>query len=55
MVATDLMVFAGIELEVATAAVREGIQSQRVAVPPTTVPVPFSWLGWLRMPFARNR
>jgi hypothetical protein len=54
MVATDLMVVAGIEPPEAVEAVREGIQSHRVADPPT-VRRPFSWGSWLSMPFARNR
>jgi hypothetical protein len=33
MVATDVMVFAGIDLDAAVQAVREGILEQRVAVP----------------------
>ncbi len=54
MVATDLMVFAGIEPDEAAAAVREGMQSQRVTVPAATPRLPFSWLRWLRMPFSRK-
>jgi hypothetical protein len=51
MVATDLMVVAGIESEDAVAAVREGIESRRVRAPPKTRRLPFSWRRWLRMPF----
>lgn len=55
MVATDLMVVAGIEPGDAAAAVREGIESRRVRVPPAPARLPFSWRRWLRMPFIRNR
>jgi Fusaric acid resistance protein-like len=54
MVATDLMVVAGIELDDALAAVREGIESQRVAAPPKAAELPFSWRRWLRMPLSRK-
>jgi hypothetical protein len=53
MVATDLMVFAGIEPDEAAAAVREAIRSREVRPPPETVELPFSWRRWLRMPFSR--
>jgi uncharacterized membrane protein YgaE (UPF0421/DUF939 family) len=53
MVATDLMVFAGMELEDAQGAVREGIEARRVARPPRAAR-PFSWRRWLRMPFSRT-
>ena len=54
MVATDLMVFAGIEFDHAVAAVREGIESGRVPAPPEAAHLPFSWRRWLRMPFSRK-
>ena len=54
LVAIDLMVVAGIDPDDAVAAVRGGIESQRVPAPPAIVE-PFSWLRWLRMPFTRNR
>jgi len=53
MVATDLMVFAGIDPDDAVAAVREGIESRRVPDPPEVVDLPF-WRRWLRMPFSRT-
>ena len=55
LVATDLMVFSGIELEAASTAVREGIGSQRVAPPAATASPRLSWRRWLRKPFARER
>jgi len=54
MVATDLMVFAGMELDDAIAAVRGGIEARKVPPPPRTAR-PFSWRRWLRMPFSRTR
>jgi hypothetical protein len=54
MVAIDLMVFAGMELDDAIAAVREGIEARRVPPPPQAAR-PFSWRRWLRMPFSRAR
>jgi Fusaric acid resistance protein-like len=54
MVATDLMVVAGIEFNDAVAAMREGIESRRVPAPPEVVQLPFSWRRWLRMPFSRK-
>jgi Fusaric acid resistance protein-like len=54
MVATDLMVFAGIEPDDAVAAVMEGIQSREVRPPPEAARPPFSWRRWLRMPFSRK-
>jgi hypothetical protein len=54
MVATDLMVFAGIEPDEAAAAVREGIRSREVRSPPAPAGPPFSWRRWLRMPFSRK-
>jgi hypothetical protein len=44
-VATDLMVFAGVDLDDAVEAVREGILEQRVAA---RAPPPRRRLGWLR-------
>jgi hypothetical protein len=55
IVATDLMIFAGIDPEGAVAAVREGIESQHVSAPAEAPQLPFSWRGWLRMPFSRTR
>jgi uncharacterized membrane protein YgaE (UPF0421/DUF939 family) len=54
MVATDLMVVAGIEPDEAVDAVREGIESRRVASPPEAPQLPFSWRRWLRRPFSRK-
>jgi FtsH-binding integral membrane protein len=54
MVATDLMVFAGIESDDAVAAVREGIQSRHVPAPPTSARLPFSLLRWLRRLFGQT-
>lgn len=54
MVATDLMIFAGIESADAADAVREGIDSRRVAVPPAAGP-PLGWLRRVRLPFRRTR
>jgi hypothetical protein len=51
MVATDLMVFAGIDQADAVEAVREGISEHRVSTPPQ----PFNWRRWLRWPFKRWR
>jgi uncharacterized membrane protein YgaE (UPF0421/DUF939 family) len=45
LVATDLMVFAGVDLDDAVEAVREGILEQRVAAP---APAPRRRFGWLR-------
>jgi hypothetical protein len=45
LVATDLMVFAGVDLDDAVEAVREGILEQRVAPP---APAPRRRFGWLR-------
>lgn len=55
LVAIDLMVVAGIELEDAVAAVRQGIQSRRVPAPPEAAQARFSWRRWLRMPFRLDR
>ena len=44
MVATDLMVFAGVDLDDAVEAVREGILEQRV----TPAPIPGGRFHWLR-------
>lgn len=52
IVATDLMVFAGIEPGDAAAAIREGIESRQVAAPPAAG-LPSGWLRRLRMPFRR--
>jgi hypothetical protein len=52
MVATDLMVFAGMDLEDALAAVREGIEARKVPPPPQAAR-PFTWRRWLKMPFSR--
>ena len=52
MVATDLMIFAGIEPAEAAAAVLEGIESRRVAVPPASGR-PLGWLRRVKLPFRR--
>jgi hypothetical protein len=44
MVATDLIVFAGVDFDEAVEAVREGILEQRV----TPVPIPGGRFRWLR-------
>jgi hypothetical protein len=54
MVATDLMVFAGIDSEEAVTAVEEGLRSRDVRSPPKAPASPFSWRSWLRMPFRRK-
>lgn len=54
MAATDLMIFAGIEPADAAAAIREGIESRRVAVPPAPGR-PLGWLQRVRLPFRRTR
>lgn len=49
MVAADIMVFAGVEIEDARDAVRKGTQGFRVAAPPPTVRVPLDlrkWRSW---------
>jgi hypothetical protein len=51
IVATDLMVFAGVDQEKAVEAVRAGISEQRVSTPPQL----FSWRRPLRWPFKRWR
>ena len=53
MVATDLMVFAGIDADNAVSAVREGLRSRDVRSPPETLQLP-SWRRWLRLPFRRR-
>jgi fusaric acid resistance family protein len=53
IVAVDLMVFAGMELDDAVAAVREGIEARKVPPPPKATR-PFSWRRWLRMPLSRT-
>jgi fusaric acid resistance family protein len=55
MVATDLMVFAGIEPDEAATAVRDGVRSRDVRSPPQPAQLPFTWRRWLRMPFNRKR
>ena len=45
MLAIDLMVFAGVDLDAAVAAVREGILEHRVPAP---APAPRGPVGWLR-------
>ena len=50
LVATDLMVFAGVNLDDAVEAVREGILEQRVAAPARA---PRRRLGWLRRRLTR--
>jgi hypothetical protein len=54
MVATDLMVFAGIDSDDAVAAVREGLRSRDVRSPPATAHLPSTWRRWLRLPFGRR-
>lgn len=53
MVATDLMVFAGIDSHDAATAVREGLRSRVVRSPPEPARRP-SWRRWLRLPFNRR-
>ena len=54
IVATDLMIFAGVDPDEAFAAVREGVRSRSVAAPPESPRLPLSWRRWLRMPFGRK-
>jgi uncharacterized membrane protein YgaE (UPF0421/DUF939 family) len=53
MVATDLMVFAGIESDEAVVAVQEGVRSHAVRPLPEAPKSPF-WRRRLRMPFSRK-
>jgi hypothetical protein len=55
IVATDLMVFAGVDLGDAVEAVRAGISEHRVPAPPQEDARPFSWRRWLRLPFEQRR
>ena len=54
MVATDLMVFAGVDTRDAVEAVRAGISEYRVPAPPHEDAQPFSWRRWLRLPFQQG-
>jgi Fusaric acid resistance protein-like len=54
MVATDLMVFAGVEPLDAVTAVRKGIESRPVPAPPEDTRVPFSLRRWWRTRFGRT-
>jgi uncharacterized membrane protein YgaE (UPF0421/DUF939 family) len=54
MVATDLMIFSGIDAVDAAAAVLEGIESRLVAVPPAAGQ-PLGWLRRIRLPSRRSR
>jgi hypothetical protein len=54
MVATDLMVFAGIDSDDAVAAVRDGLRSRDVRSPPAAARLPPAWRRWLRLPFSRR-
>ncbi|MDQ3889239.1 MAG: FUSC family protein [Actinomycetota bacterium] len=53
LAATDLMVFAGVDVAEAIEAVRAGISEAHVTNPPP--PERFTWRRWLRLPFEQRR
>ena len=55
LVATDLMVFAGVDPSEAIEAVRAGITEAHVTAPPPPPPEWFTWRSWLRLPFEQRR
>jgi hypothetical protein len=54
MVATDLMVFAGVDSDDAVAAVRESLRSRDVRSPPEATDLRSTVGRWLRRPFSRR-